>query len=396
MILNTILEKYSHFVSHHIFIVAFIVLIVTIGAMAASSNVGTKNMENRDLIPENIEVIKAFDLLEDSFGTDATIMIAIEVDPQYAGSNEIRDVRDLRVVKYIKLLGEIAKTNNKVESVSSIATFLELVNNGKVPQSKRDIIDLAADNPLADQVVSSDYEMALIRINLVDVETSFDDKEIVDDIIQILKETPKPPGLLVNVAGERAVGPVVTRLITPDIQRTMTASFLGIIMVSFFVFASIRYGLTPLAVIFLGIIWAMGFLGLLNVDLSAQTSGTISMIMGIGIDFGIQITSRFKEEIKKRGAERAMEITMNKVFTPMATTTLAALIGFRAMSMGQLTFFGEFGDIMSIGITACFLAAITVVPVILVTGDRIFKRTRKVFRNPFGKKTSLLTKGVKS
>jgi predicted RND superfamily exporter protein len=56
---------------------------------------------------------------------------------------------------------------------------------------------------------------------------------------------------------------------------------------------------------------------------------------------------------------------------PMATTTMAALIGFKAMGWGELTVMGGMGVMMSYGITACFLAAITAVPAILVIGERL-------------------------
>jgi len=106
------------------------------------------------------------------------------------------------------------------------------------------------------------------------------------------------------------------------------------------------------------------------------------MIMGIGIDFGIQTVMRFRNELSEvvhiADIESAMSTTLNNVIMPMATTTLAALIGFKAMSMGQLTLMAELGTMMSYGITACFFAAITVVPALLVILEKIkFKSFRR-------------------
>ena len=98
------------------------------------------------------------------------------------------------------------------------------------------------------------------------------------------------------------------------------------------------------------------------------------MIMGIGIDFGIQTVTRFRQELKyltgRLKVEKAIIITLNNVIIPMATTTFAALIGFKAMSMGKLTMMAEMGTMMSFGITACFLVAITVVPSLLVIFEK--------------------------
>ncbi len=376
---RVLLEGYSRFVSHHTLIVLAAVIVITAVMVVGSSLVGTKYMETRDVIPEDLEVIRAFNLLEDDFGSERTLMIAVEIDPAYMGSNEARDVRDPDVIRYLNLLSSACESNGRVETATSPATILRSMNNGILPQSSREIIKLTDSNPLFGQYISPDYTMALVRMSLVDIEVADDDYEIVTDIQEIVDEIQPPPGVITTVAGGRAVGPVVMELVGPDIARTFQASSLGIIIVSFLVYLSLRYGITPLTVIYIGLLWAMGIFGYMGLSLSAETSGTISMIMGIGIDFGIQITSRFRDEVKRRSAEGAMEITMNNVFMPMATTTLAALIGFRAMSMGQLKFFGEFGDIMSIGIAASFLVAITLVPVILVQGEKLSKRFRRSY-----------------
>ncbi|MBU0762159.1 MAG: MMPL family transporter, partial [Candidatus Altiarchaeota archaeon] len=101
------------------------------------------------------------------------------------------------------------------------------------------------------------------------------------------------------------------------------------------------------------------------------TSGGASMIMGIGIDFGIQVTSRFRIEARnRRNLPAAMAETIRAVTMPMGTTTLAALIGFRAMSMGELKVLSDLADMMSLGVLCCMLAAITLVPALLVLGDK--------------------------
>ena len=118
--------------------------------------------------------------------------------------------------------------------------------------------------------------------------------------------------------------------------------------------------------ILFGVIWALGFTSLIGMGISPVTSGVISMIMGIGIDFGIQVINRFKQEMIEYDKKEAMRRTINGVFMPMLTTTLAALIGFRAMSLGELKMMGEMGTIMSFGVAFCMLAAITIVPSLLV------------------------------
>lgn len=131
-----------------------------------------------------------------------------------------------------------------------------------------------------------------------------------------------------------------------------------------------------LSIVF-GVIWTYGIFGLLGITLSPTTSGALAMIMGIGIDFGIQVVNRFKQELRRRKPEEAMKITVKRVFFPMLITVLAALIGFRAMSMGKLTVLGELGNAMSYGVLLCFLAAVTLVPSITLLSEKFARKLRK-------------------
>jgi predicted RND superfamily exporter protein len=174
---------------------------------------------------------------------------------------------------------------------------------------------------------------------------------------------------------------IMQKSIGPDMAKTSMYSLIGILIIILVLFRSIKYGFTPMSTIIFGTIWAMGFVGFIGMGMSSQTSGVLSMIMGIGIDFGIQVVTRYRFELqnipalKERhpdidiGPKDAMEVTLNNVIIPMLTTTLAALIGFQAMSLGKLTFLGDMGTIMSYGVAASMVAAITIVPALIIIID---------------------------
>ncbi|MGM5484753.1 MAG: MMPL family transporter [Nanobdellota archaeon] len=344
-----------------------IIIALTVSAFYLSGQVGTKSMDNQDTLPEDIEVIKTFDIIENNFGGSDTLMIAIQVEPRYAESDEVRDMYDPEVVEYMHIIGQMAERDNDITMASSLSTVLYEMNGGKLPNSKRNVIELADRAPVSDYV-NDKRDLAVINLRL---SGSYDGEEIVHHLQDLIDDMPSPAGVKVNVAGNEATQPVVQEKIGPDMQKTSIYSLIGILAVLFALFLSFRYAITPLVVIGLGILWAFGFFGLVGINMSPATSGAISMIMGIGIDFGIQTLSRFRQEVKDKKPEEAMEITMNNVLMPMTTTTVAALIGFRAMSMGDLSVMQDLGTIMSYGVTFCFLSAITVIPVVSIYGEKI-------------------------
>ena len=194
------------------------------------------------------------------------------------------------------------------------------------------------------------------------------------ELDKIINELSPPPGIQTTVGGAAMEGVVMEKNIGPDMAKTSLYSLIGILVIILVLFRSIKYGFTPMTTIIFGTLWAMGYVGFIGMGMSSQTSGVLSMIMGIGIDFGIQVVTRYRFELqnipglKERhpnmdlGPKDAMAVTLNNVIIPMLTTTLAALIGFQAMSLGKLTFLGDMGTIMSYGVAASMVAAITIVP----------------------------------
>jgi len=217
--------------------------------------------------------------------------------------------------------------------------------------------------------VSDDYTTTVIRINLAEMNEE-KNEDFIEALEHIISETEKPAGLDIGLTGSPVISKELKNQVKPTMQRTSMFSLIGIFIVVCLLFLSLRYGIISLLAIGFGIIWVYGILGLLGMPISSTMSGGISMIMGIGIDFGIQVVNRFRQERKRYETEKAMKITLSNVFMPMLITTLAALIGFRAMSLGQLTMLADLGNMMSYGVLFCFIAAVTVIPSVLVINER--------------------------
>jgi predicted RND superfamily exporter protein len=264
-------------------------------------------------------------------------------------------------------LSELARHTDNVIDVGSAASVLKTINNGRLPQSIREISALTDKNGLLGSYVSKDYSLALVKIQTTD---DADLKALEVELNKIITEVPKPPGVTVALGGNAMESTVMEKSIGPDMAKTSLYSLIGILIIILALFRSVKYGFTPMTTIIFGTLWAMGYVGLIGMGLSSQTSGVLSMIMGIGIDFGIQVVTRYRFELENKLVPRdAMAVTLNNVIIPMSTTTLAALIGFQAMSLGKLTFLGDMGTIMSYGVAASMVAAITIVPALVIIID---------------------------
>ncbi len=375
---NKIIEIYSNLVTRFPVVVLVIMLLVSVFAIHMAGTIKTKKSDMKSMLPQDVDAINTLNSIENEFGSTNMVSFAVETDPAYKGSDEVRDVRDPRVIKYMDQLSTLALHTDNVIDVTSPASILRSINGGRLPQSIREIQMLTDKNGLLDKSISKDYTLALITIRTTD---DVDLNSLEQELEKILGEVPKPPGIAASLGGSVMESQKMQKAIEPDMGRTSVYSLVGILIIVLVLFRSIKYGFTPMTTIIFGTVWTMGYVGLIGMGLSSQTSGVTSMIMGIGIDFGIQLVTRYRLELQnfssleirhpqlQSGHREAMRVTLNNVITPMLTTTLAALIGFQAMSLGRLTFLGDMGTMMSYGVAASMIAAITIVPAIILIID---------------------------
>jgi len=365
------LERYAKFVSHHAPVVLAIFFIFTIFMGYQASLMKTVGTSQKDWLPEDIEVINTFELIADQFaGSFSSATIVVEAAPGYAGSDEIRDVRDPEVLRYVDVLAERAKLVYGVVSAESAADVIKEANGGKIPSSLRSVKSLLEHNEMAKQQMSNyicdDNTMSVVRLKL---QEDVDEARVVEGLNEVIKGD-KPPGVVVELSGDPVAEVTMRELAHETMGKTSFVSFALIIVILIIIFASLKYGLIPLLTIVFGLIWANGTLVLAGFNITPQTSGVMAMIMGIGIDFGIQVTKRFRFELRTQKREDAMVDTLKNVFYPMVITTIAAMTGFLCLGLGKLPVMKDMGTMMAVGVVFCAIAALTVVPAVLVLLER--------------------------
>ncbi len=379
-----LIKKYSELVSDKPILVLLFCLIFTLILIYGATLVKTETMEYRNMLPQELDEIKSINLVGNEFNSSGNqIIFVIETDPKEINSNEPREVRDYKVALYVEELGEKINKLRNVIGVSSYPTLIKNYNLGYLPKSNNEIIEIL-NNPLYKSsftsYISSDYSMTLIRVYLAEINEE-EKKELISDLDNVLYETKKPVGVKSNYTGDIKISNEVTNLIGPTMSSTTTISMLAILTIVCLLFMSIKKGFISLLAIVFGTIWVFGGVGFIGLGINSMMSAAISMIMGIGIDFGIQVVNRFTQERKINSIKESMKNTLENTLPQMFMTTLAALIGFRAMSLGQLTLMGDLSIMMSLGIMFCFLAATLIIPPILVINEkRIEKKSNNKTR----------------
>jgi predicted RND superfamily exporter protein len=180
------------------------------------------------------------------------------------------------------------------------------------------------------------------------------------------------PNLKIQLTGSMTTRLEENRMILNDLQRSVVAAvFLVIFILAMYTksFLSIALLLIPLTTS-LSMTFALTRLIIGHVNIISGF--LIAILTGLGINYGIHLYVRFKQELRKgKTTPEAAELVATQVgrsgFTAMATTISV----FSLLMFSDFRGFSEFGAIATIGIICSFLSYFFLLPALILCGDRI-------------------------
>ena len=157
---------------------------------------------------------------------------------------------------------------------------------------------------------------------------------------------------------------------TNALFRSIPLAALASFIVLFITFRSIKYAFITTLPIGLVVSWLYGimYIGGYSLNFVTATIGAISI--GVGIDFSIHITQRFREEIRKNSKEVALRKTLNGTGIALLGSALSSMAGFAIMGMAPMPLFASFGQITAIMILLALISSVFVFPSLLVLVSR--------------------------
>ncbi len=154
---------------------------------------------------------------------------------------------------------------------------------------------------------------------------------------------------------------------TDSIVATILAAL--IILMIFFGLTEFRPMLAVIAVlpIVLVLLWILGTMTILGIPYNVVTALITALSIGIGVDYTIHIIHRFTEELEHgESLEGATRKTLTTTGSALVGSALTTALGFAVLLFSPLVPFQQFGLVTAITILYALIAAIAVVPPMLV------------------------------
>jgi hypothetical protein len=126
-------------------------------------------------------------------------------------------------------------------------------------------------------------------------------------------------------------------------------------------------GLLALVPLSVGVLLMLGLMYVLGMTYNYMNLIATPIILGIGIDDGVHALHRYREE---GGGSSRIAGSFQSVGKAILLTSLTTMIGFGSVGLYEMRGMASFGQVLFIGVGACFLATIFVLPATLriVTG----------------------------
>ncbi len=170
--------------------------------------------------------------------------------------------------------------------------------------------------------------------------------------------------LTVRVLGDALIRDEINQASGRNIAILMPVAFLFVVVVLAFMYRNVTDTILNLLSLVLAIVWVYGVGVLLDLNLGNPMMTTVPvLIIGLGIDYGIHYTSRYREELRTgKDVNQAVTLTGATVGFAILLTTITTIVGFMSNVTSDISAIRDFGVLCSVGIFSAFVLMLTFFP----------------------------------
>jgi hydrophobe/amphiphile efflux-3 (HAE3) family protein len=256
-------------------------------------------------------------------------------------------------------------------SVSSIADTLKEINDildrNIIIEKFANLTD--ADNIIFDKIakqgiVNKDHSKTIILVSIPVGKSISEIEQIVIQLNDIARTTNLPQnGQISELTGQDAVYVAVNAKLFDEQTSSLMISLILVLAVLILLFKSSVYGFLTIIPVCFVIMWEPGFLVATGISLSPITIVIASIMIGIGIDYGVHISYRVREEISKGYSKMdAAKIAIEKTGLSLMEAALTTTFGMSSIFFLGIASLSEFVIVIIFMVGVSYIAAALLLP----------------------------------
>jgi hypothetical protein len=203
---------------------------------------------------------------------------------------------------------------------------------------------------------------------------------------ELVKETQlEVPGVNVGVTGQPVLRYEEMRQARGDTTKASLVALVVVALTFIFCYHEVRRPLMATASLVVGIGYTLGFATLTLGHLNILTITFVPILIGLAIDFGVHLITRYEEELRDgRSARAAIDKALVVSGTGICTGGLTTAAAFLAMTLTGFKGIREMGLVSGGGLLVCLVPMMTMLPAMLLYDKkrkRVAPSVRKALRS---------------
>ena len=164
----------------------------------------------------------------------------------------------------------------------------------------------------------------------------------------------------IRITGAKLVQRELDSLMTSESWKVFLIALVAVCALIFFDFRSWRLTLFSLLPVALSLIWTLGLMGLLGMDLNFMNLVVFTMVVGVGVDYGVHILHRQSES-----GITPFKTGLVQVGKGVGLAALTTLVGFGSLVLSGYPGLQSMGIVALMGVGFSALIALTLLPALL-------------------------------
>ncbi len=287
-------------------------------------------------------------------------------------------------------------TNDKGLGPADEQVYRTLVD--RLRQDSQDVVmlqDFVGTPPLRETLSSQDGKAWILPVGLSGDLASPEANAAYTRVAEIVKNTVAGTPLTANLTGTAATIADVIDVSERDQVRIEAAIVTLLLVILLIIYRNPITMLLPLITIGVSLAIAQTVLaGVAQLGLPVTTQTLVfltGMIAGAGTDYAVFLISRYHDYLRLgAGSDQAVKSALSSIGKVIAASAATVGVTFLGMTFTRLELFSATGPALAIGIGVAFVAAVTLLPAIIVlTGRRRWIKPRRDLTTRFWRRSGI-------
>ncbi len=332
------------------------------------------------------EIVLTDKFINENFGGTTTVNLILDAG-ENKGTFKKPEVLKLTDKMQTKVENDLQIVGNSFSLTDYINRMNKVMNADKeefnvIPDTKEMVAqylllyEMSGDPENLNKVVDYDYTKLNVTFQL-----KSDNSKAINSTIAVIEtfaDDFKKLGITLKYAGSGYKGLVFTDLILEGQIMSLILSLIIVVVLLSFMFKNFKIGLIGAVPIVVTSLISFGIMGFLDIPLSTTTALLSSIAIGIGIDYAVHFIEQYRNNAQKTGDKMlTAQKTMAHSGRAIIFNAIVVIAGFLVLLFSVFPPNRELGALVSLNMFTSFVGTLTVMLVILFSGNLYFKNKKK-------------------